>query len=309
MSNLSFEYDAVDRASPNIDRVTNKLKALKSEYREARRSIGDLKKGLEVMSGLGMGWAAGSMSALGMSKDAKETGPTHRAKSPLYDGLNQGARAASLLAGGAFAGTVLDAFSGSVGRESTRGFSGSSGSGMKSVGSMGKSALDTYLSTLNPMYNMQSWTRQMKAKTSTALPRASSMGRSMAGGSALGMASRAGGFMARMGAGLATGLFAIGAQVAYEVAVEPTIDQFFSNREFTDDFMKSMSSYELNSSKMIKKRIYDESKGKESGQMYFWKSIFGTIDDEQNRMTDQVNEERYKRLSEIKKALYLQNRE
>lgn len=308
-SNLSFEYDSVDRASPNIDRVTNKLKALKGEYREARRSIGDLKKGLSVMSAMGVGWASGAMGALGMNKDAKESGPTHSVKSPLVSGLNEVARAASLLAGGSLAGTLFDSSTCSMVRDTGRAFGGSVGKVGSAAGSVGRSALDTYLSTLNPMYNMQSWTRLQKANTTTAFPRSAALGRSGASGSAIGMASRAGGFMARFGAGLAAGVFAVGAQLAYEAAIEPTIDQFFSGREFTDEFLNKMSTYEINSSKKISKRIWDESKGKESGQMYFWKSVFGTIDNEQNTMTGQVDVERQNRVNEMSKALYLQNRE
>lgn len=301
---LQFEYDLKDNASGGIDRITNKMQALKGSYREMRRSIGDLKQALNVMSGMGIGVATSAIQAAGLGREgSKETGPYKTTTSPFVEGLTNTAQIGSLLAGGAFAGTLLDAFSRDKGSMSI-------GSKIGSTASL--AAQTSFGSFVDNMMNWEgggkkSWGQLMRKG---AKPSVSGMGGGFAGGAA-GAASvgKFGGFASRLGAGLVTGGIALAAQLGYEYAVEPSITQFFSKKEYTSDYLNSLSDYYLQNRKKQAQDVFNQSTEGFGSQMYFFRDIFGMNQNEREDLDAQLRMTRSDRLAQVSKALWIQNRE
>lgn len=309
MSQLTFEYDLKDNASAGIDRINNKMQALKGNYREMKKSIGDLKQALNVMNGMGIGIASGAIQAAGLGKEgSKETGPYKTTMAPFVEGVNSAANMGSLLVGGAFAGTLLDAFSRDKG--------GIGGSASRIAGRIASTASLTAQSSFasfaqNMMHweggGTKSWGQLMRKG---ARPSVSGMGGGFAGGAAsIGSLSKVGGFAARLGAGLATGGIALAAQLGYEYAVEPSITQFFGQKEYTSDYIKNLSDYYLQNRRRQEQDVFNQSTEGFGSQMYFFRDLFGMNQSERDTLSGQLRMERSDRLAEVTKALWLQNRE
>jgi len=331
MSAISFEYDAKDNASATIDRVTNKMQGLRREYGEMRRSISQLKQGLSVMSGMGIGAATGVLGGLGMGKEEKAAKVDANGKkivemfkeqkSSIVDTFSQGARMGSLMLGGALGGMMFDKMSsGGFGG----GFAGGGGStfaggGGSRIESLARNSFADFANNMNLFEggNTKSFNQMMRGQNirnttmpgrggSSTLSRASNLG----GAGAL---LRAGGMIARLGAGFATAGVAIAAQLAYEYGVQPIIDEgqkYLGTKEYSKEYLDSLSqNYLSKSERSIRKDIWNQTTEGMNGQWWLIGEVFGTNKARRDELTMQISGERSKRYNEVTKALWLQNRE
>jgi len=303
MSNLEFSYEAKDNASPTIDKITNRLQGLRGEYREMKRSIGDIKQALNTMSGMGIGLASGALSASGLGKDSA-TAKDARIKTtqaPFVEGLNTVAQIGSLLVGGAIGGALVDKFANQATGRLT---STLIDRGYMQLQMEGSSFLNKQISN--------SGFRRVGQKWAT-----SGAGGGFAGGaSSVGSAGallRGGGMLARLGAGLATGGIALAAQLGYEYGVQPMIDEtakVFEKKEYTKEYLAGLGTNYLNSNRRRQQQdTWNDSVGGLNGQMYLLGEIFGTNKSKIDDLNAGLSGERSKRTNEISKALWLQNRE
>jgi hypothetical protein len=314
MSNLEFSYEAKDNASPTIDKITNRLQGLRGEYREMKKSLGDIKQSLNTMSGMGIGLASGALNASGLGKDAStpKDARIKTTQAPFVEGINSVAQMGALMVGGAIGGKLIDSFN-----RDGNGIVSTIGNRIASNASL--SAKSSFSAFAQNMINWEgggtkSWGRLMRNGSRASV---SGMGGGFAGGaSSVGSAGallRGGGIMARLGAGLATGGVALAAQLGYEYGVQPMIDEtakVWEKKEYTKEYLAGLGTNYLNSNRRKQRQdTWNDAVGGLNGQMYLLGEIFGTNKSKVEGLERGLSEERSTRTAEITKALWLQNRE
>jgi hypothetical protein len=250
MPELDIDYSVNDRASSSVERITGKLKELKSGYRDIRRSVGDLKKGMSVANAVGLGAFTSAFSASNGSGSAQQANKiksiVKTVSSPAGEAIGQVARVSSMIAGGALAGTLMES---GIGRVAAMGVTPRVSNAITtSLGSraatfatsIGSNVLTQLPSALrNNVTNRvaSTATNRVASGVASTVAGASMPGFSMTGGK-FGAIGR---FAGSLGAGLASFGIATAAQLAVENFVLPEVDRIFNKTEFNDEYVKGMS--------------------------------------------------------------------
>lgn len=327
---VTFEYDTKDNASTAIDKISNKLSNLKRGYADVRQTAGKLRQatrfasgstgGGSTLSGLGavIGSAVGTSKSLQTQEAEKPTATTNDklfkvVENPITQKVSEIGRMGTMVGAGVLASSFL---------ESSKMFSEATSSNLGKVlpftpsKVLGNTLIGDVSSNLisKPTRNMTSDIANMHTLSNiipSVTPTTTFGGMSttfekpsFGGGKAtkLGTVSRLG---MRIGAGLATLGATFVAEAAFEV-VDETINQFTRKSEFSKEGLESLSDAQL--SRNQSSMIYNEVTKDQGGQMYLLREMFGMNKSNIESMNDQLEKERTKRVKDVEKALWIQNR-
>lgn len=121
---------------------------------------------------------------------------------------------------------------------------------------------------------------------------------------------RIAGFAGRLLGGGVAFAAALGAQLAYENVVAPTIDEIFKENVYSDDYLKTLSNRYLTSSDAtLEQDIYDQTIAEQTGQNFLIRQLLGFNERDSNNLAIQLSRERGNRFNEIANAMWLMYRE